>query len=245
MATNFGLANLYNVFVLGNMNMSNTDAEGRVAAGGNVTLYNYGVGAGISPLPPAGTDASLVIDGSVNISGGSNASGNTVVNPASTITAYTMGNPNGSLTTGNPHRLLRSRAVSEMCLGLWGALAPNGTGAVLFGQLTLTGIDGALNIFQLDAANVYGSGLSLAQLNGINIVAPASSTILINITGPAIQFGSYQIFRNGLTATRDDAPPHPVELPRCPDLVQQHHCHLWFGAGSLRRCQYHLQPDQR
>ncbi len=76
---------------------------------------------------------------------------------------------------------------------------------MLFGQLTLTGIDGALNIFQLDAANVYGSGLSLAQLNGINIVAPASSTILINITGPAIQFGSYQIFRNGLTATRDDA----------------------------------------
>ena len=76
---------------------------------------------------------------------------------------------------------------------------------MLFRQLTLTGIDGALNIFQLDAANVYGSGLSLAQLNGINIVAPASSTILINITGPAIQFGSYQIFRNGLTATRDDA----------------------------------------
>lgn len=32
------------VFVLGNMNMSNTDAEGRVAAGGNVTLSNYGVG---------------------------------------------------------------------------------------------------------------------------------------------------------------------------------------------------------
>ena len=205
MATNFGLANLYNVFVLGNMNMSNTDAEGRVAAGGNVTLSNYGVGAGISPLPPAGTDASLVIDGSVNISGGSNASGNTVVNPASTITAYTMGNPNGSLTTGTPIDFSEAGRYLKCASAWWGALAPNGTGAVLFGQLTLTGIDGALNIFQLDAANVYGSGLSLAQLNGINIVAPASSTILINITGPAIQFGSYQIFRNGLTATRDDA----------------------------------------
>ena len=205
MATNFGLANLYNVFVLGNMNMSNTDAEGRVAAGGNVTLSNYGVGAGISPLPPAGTDASLVIDGSVNISGGSNASGNTVVNPASTITAYTMGNPNGSLTTGTPINFSEAGRYLKCASAWWGALAPNGTGAVLFGQLTLTGIDGALNIFQLDAANVYGSGLSLAQLNGINIVAPASSTILINITGPAIQFGSYQIFRNGLTATRDDA----------------------------------------
>ncbi len=205
MATNFGLANLYNVFVLGNMNMSNTDAEGRVAAGGNVTLSNYGVGAGISPLPPAGTDASLVIDGSVNISGGSNASGNTIVNPASTITAYTMGNPNGSLTTGTPIDFSEAGRYLKCASAWWGALAPNGTGAVLFGQLTLTGIDGALNIFQLDAANVYGSGLSLAQLNGINIVAPASSTILINITGPAIQFGSYQIFRNGLTATRDDA----------------------------------------
>lgn len=205
MATNFGLANLYNVFVLGNMNMSNTDAEGRVAAGGNVTLSNYGVGAGISPLPPAGTDASLVIDGSVNISGGSNASGNTVVNPASTITAYTMGNPNGSLTTGTPIDFSEAGRYLKCASAWWGALAPNGTGAVLFGQLTLTGVDGALNIFQLDAANVYGSGLSLAQLNGINIVAPASSTILINITGPAIQFGSYQIFRNGLTATRDDA----------------------------------------
>ena len=205
MATNFGLANLYNVFVLGNMNMSNTDAEGRVAAGGNVTLSNYGVGAGISPLPPAGTDASLVIDGSVNISGGSNVSGNTIVNPASTITAYTMGNPNGSLTTGTPIDFSEAGRYLKCASAWWGALAPNGTGAVLFGQLTLTGIDGALNIFQLDAANVYGSGLSLAQLNGINIVAPASSTILINITGPAIQFGSYQIFRNGLTATRDDA----------------------------------------
>ena len=32
--------------------ISNTDAEGRVAVGGNATLSNYGVGAGISPLPP-------------------------------------------------------------------------------------------------------------------------------------------------------------------------------------------------
>lgn len=32
MAINFGLANDYNVFVFGNLSLSNTDAEGRVAA---------------------------------------------------------------------------------------------------------------------------------------------------------------------------------------------------------------------
>ena len=53
MAFNFGLANNYNVFVLGDMNLSNTDAEGRVAVGGNATLSNYGIGSGIIPLPPA------------------------------------------------------------------------------------------------------------------------------------------------------------------------------------------------
>lgn len=52
MAINFGPANGYNVFVFGNMNLSNTDAEGRVAVGGTATLSNYGIGAGITPLPP-------------------------------------------------------------------------------------------------------------------------------------------------------------------------------------------------
>ena len=102
MAINFGLANDYNVFVFGNMAMSNTDAEGRVAVGGNVTLSNYGVGAGIVPLPPANTDPSFVVGGSVDVSAGSNASGNTVISPTSTVTTYTMGNPNGSLIIGEP-----------------------------------------------------------------------------------------------------------------------------------------------
>lgn len=43
MTTNFGLANQYNVFVFGDMSLSNTYAEGRVAVGGTATLSNYGV----------------------------------------------------------------------------------------------------------------------------------------------------------------------------------------------------------
>ena len=53
----------------------------------------------------------------------------------------------------------------------WNSLESNGTGNVTFGQLNLTGTDESLNIFRLDSANLYGSGLSLSQLNGINIIA--------------------------------------------------------------------------
>ena len=90
MAINFGVAGNYNVFVFQDMNMSNTDAEGRVAVGGNATLVNYGIGSGISPLPPPGTDNSFVIGGNVNVTNGSNASGNTVRNPSGTVINYTI-----------------------------------------------------------------------------------------------------------------------------------------------------------
>ena len=205
MAINFGVANDYNVFVFGNLSLSNTDAEGRVAVGGNAVLSNYGVGAGILPLPPANTDASFVVDGAVNVTGGSNASGNTVVNPNSTILSYTMGNPNGQLITGTPIDFSAAEQYLKCASAFWAGLAPNGTGQVVFGQLNLTGTDETLNVFSLNSGNLYGSGLSLAQLNGINIIAPLGSTILINVDGTAIQYGSYQIFRNGVTATRENA----------------------------------------
>ncbi len=205
MAINFGAAGEYNVFVLGGMNMSNTDAEGRVAVGGSAVLSNYGVGAGVSPLPPAGTDPSFVVAGNVNVSGGSNACGNTVVSPDSTVTLYTMGNPNGTLITGTPIDFSGTGQYLKCASAFWNTLPENGTGEVVFNQLNLTGTDPALNIFRFDSMNLYGTGLSLSQLNGINIIAPADSTILINVTGGNVQYGSYQIFRNGVAATRENA----------------------------------------
>lgn len=205
MAINFGLANDYNVFVFGSMSMSSTDAEGRVAVGGSAVLSNYGVGAGITPLPPANTDPTFVIAGDVNVSGGSNASGNTVISPSSTVISYTMGNPNGALLTGTPIDFAEAERYLKCACAFWGALEENGTGEVQYGQLNLTGTDPVLNIFRIDAANVFGSGLSLAQLNGINIIAPIDATILINVEGTSIQYGSYQIFRNGTGATRENA----------------------------------------
>lgn len=205
MAINFGSAGEYNVFVFGNLSLSNTDAEGRVAVGGNATLSNYGVGASILPLPPSGLDASLVVNGDLDVSAGSNACGNTIVSPSSTVINYTMGNPNGSLLTATPIDFAEAERYLKCASIFWSGLVPNGTGSVVFGQLNLTGIDETLNIFRFDSTNIYGTGLALNQLNGINIIAPAGSTILITVDGPNILYGSYQIFRNGIAASRADA----------------------------------------
>ena len=96
MATNFGLANLYNVFVLGNMNMSNTDAEGRVAAGGNVTLFNYRVGAGELPEPTA----CLLTTTSSSTSS------------TSSTTSSTSSTTSSSTTTANPS--LRRQSITDL-----------------------------------------------------------------------------------------------------------------------------------
>ena len=244
MAFNFGLANDYNVFVFGDMNLSNTDAEGRVAVGGNATLSNYGIGSGIIPLPPANTDPSFVIDGNVNVTAGSNASGNTVVNPGSTIINYTMGNPNGLFIAGTPIDFIEAERYLKCASNFWSALAPNGTGEVIFNQLNLTGTDETLNIFSLDSSNLYGTGISLAQLNGINIIAPLERHHPDQRgwhCDPIRQLPDFPE-RNGSHQRKCAA--NPVELSPGVNLDEQHDCHLWLGAGPLRCCQHHIQPDQ-
>ena len=71
-------------------------------------------------------------------------------------------------------------------------------------DLELEGTNTDLNIFWFDANNINGTGKKLTDLTSIKIFVPAGSTVLINVGGTNIQFGSYQIFVNGVAADRDD-----------------------------------------
>ncbi len=206
MSTNFGTANDYNLFVLGNMNMQNTDVEGRLAVRGSATLQNYGIGANILPLPPFGTDNTFVVGGSeLSATNGVNFAGDTIVSPDTTVSTYTMTNNNGSLKIGEPIDFDDEKHYLECVSISWAGIAPNGSIQIENGGLTLTGTSNTFNIFTFSANNIGGSGLGLDDINQINIIAPSESTILINVLGVNVKFGSYQIFRNGVAATRDDA----------------------------------------
>ncbi|REE70461.1 putative repeat protein (TIGR01451 family)/choice-of-anchor A domain-containing protein [Paenibacillus taihuensis] len=198
---NLGVANDFNVFVFGNHKQSFVDSGGRVAVGGKATYDSYGIG---SALPVSQTRADLIVGDSMDITSGTNFSGNSVISPTGTIIKYTMTNNNhvtGQPLRGTPVDFAAARQYLTCASTSWGSLSPNGTAQVNFGQITLTGSSSALNIFTINGNNVAGSGVSLTSANGINIVAPLNSTILINITGTSVGFGSYAIFRNGGQST--------------------------------------------
>ena len=201
---NFKIANDFNVYTLNDHKQSNVDSEGRVAVGGNATYSNYGIG---SHLTTSLTRPDLIVGGQMNITGGTNAHGNSVISDLNNVVNYTMTNNNGVLPQpiqNSPIDFVTQNEYLKCASTNWALLTSNGTAQVLFGGLTLVGLDPTLNIFSLNGNNIEGSGLSLSMLNKIDIVAPIGSTILINISGTNLGFGNYGIFRNGITATGYD-----------------------------------------
>ncbi|MBD3919317.1 choice-of-anchor A family protein [Paenibacillus sp. PR3] len=202
---NLGVANDFNVFVFTDHTQSSVDSEGRVAVGGKATYVNYAVG---SRLPVSQTRADLIVQGEIDIQSGTNFAGNTIIYPTGTVTEYTMTNnnrvPNQPLVGSPIDFPAAQRDLTALSLNL-SAIPPNGTVENNFGQIVLTGTDPELNIFMFNGLNVDGEGLRLDTANGINIIAPLGSTIIITIGGENVGFGSYAIFRNGITSTRLDA----------------------------------------
>ncbi|QAY67066.1 choice-of-anchor A family protein [Paenibacillus protaetiae] len=195
---NFSTANDFNVFLFSNFRLFNTSIGGRVAVGGNLDFQNQNVGVA---LPISTTRADLIVNGAISAVNGVNH-GNTIISPTSVITAYTMTNRNN--VPGQPFRdtLINFTEIQNylQCASAgWGALVPNGTAAVAFNNITLTGTDPAFNIITLDGADVARSGVTLAGASSVNIVVPPDSTVLINVTGTSVGLGNYSVFVNGVT----------------------------------------------
>ncbi len=62
-AFSLGPASDFNVFVLGDIEQNDVDTEGRMAAGGNVTLSDYGVGVELTNSN--GTRNDLIVGGNL------------------------------------------------------------------------------------------------------------------------------------------------------------------------------------
>lgn len=182
-------ASAYNLFVLGNMNVSSSDTEGRVAVGGNANLGSYSVGANASS-----STVNLVVGGNLTAHGGS-TNGKTIVEGA---TSYQNWSTAGLQPAGTPSPVdfVAETARLEWLTTDLASLAPNGTVYVppWGNQFTLTGTNSSLNVFDI-------SGAALATTNTFTINLTPGSVALINVSGTADSFSNAGITINGGTAS--------------------------------------------
>jgi len=170
---------LFNVFVLGDLDKSGSDTEGRMAVGGNAKLSGYAVGTG---LPNSnGTRDDLVVGGSLTFSAGSVPNGNAVYGLSADVSGVSL--PNGTVRQDMPVDFVTAASQLKAISAKLGALAANGTTTVTGGMVSLTGNDPQLDVFAVKGADLSGA-------NALSISAPAGATVIINVSGSAVQLSS-------------------------------------------------------
>lgn len=180
-AQTLGAASDYNYFVFGNVNMSNSDVEGRAAIGGSATFQNYGVG---NKLNSATAGDSLVTGGSLNWTNGQLFNGDAVYGGSASFTG--VGFPNGSASQGSAIDFGSAQSYLTDLSGSISGFGANGSYINYYGGLQFVGTDLALNTFYV-GANDFNAA------HGIVIDAPQNSTVVINIGGQSVNFDNLGI----------------------------------------------------
>jgi choice-of-anchor A domain-containing protein len=164
-----------------------------VAAGGNVTMTSFAVGAG---LPATNTNHVLVVGGNLNISNGAvygdtYYGGTLTKTQSATIRRGTLaqGTPFNFTALGGDLQTLSSQLANQ--------LEPTATPRIeSWGGLFLKGTHPTLNVFELNAS-------IFASTRYMELDAPAGSRIVVNIHGPSASFSNFSQhnFRGGIDQT--------------------------------------------
>jgi choice-of-anchor A domain-containing protein len=175
----------YNLFLLENYTGGH-DVQGKVAAGGDITLDNFSVGAG---LPENDTAQTLVAGGALTLShggvwGDAWHGGSYTADPTVTYLR-------GSAAAGAPIDFAARFATLRALSSSLGSLTVNGATTIEpWGGIMLSGTDPSVNVFTVDA-----SAFSIASLWSIN--APAGSLAVVNIHGASASFSGFGISFSG------------------------------------------------
>jgi choice-of-anchor A domain-containing protein len=193
-ATPLGSATDFNVFLFGNITQSNVDVTGRLAVGNNATLTNFGVGSALNN-PASGTRYDLIVGNTLNYNNGQVFHGSILYNNGS---LSGVGTPNGVTLQSNAVSAASGINFAQTATDLQNLslqlsnLPGQIAGIPVNNQLTLSGSNTDLNVFQVAAGVFNGS------INTFNINAPSSSTVIINVLGASNTFQNGGAFINGV-----------------------------------------------
>jgi len=173
-AFSLGTAGDYSAFIFGNFGATSSDVEGRLAAGGNVNIKNYSIGAAL----PSNSGNVLVSGGKLTLNSGYIHSGNTVVGgKASLINAGHDGTVTSKALV--PIDFSAEETYLDNLSASLKGLTPTGTVAYNNGEIDLTG-DGTKN---LQVFNIKGSELSSAWGLFNSVKNLNNARLILNISG--------------------------------------------------------------
>lgn len=185
-AINLGIASDYNIFVLGDVNQSNTDSEGKVAIGGNVTLSDFYAGMN---LPQDGNNGDVLIVGKNLVFQNGQVRGNAVYGETGELTDVTLEH-GGTLRQDNPIDFAAASQELQALSQFLGGLETTGTTEIAYGGITLTGSDEDQNVFHLNASD-------LSNASSFNFNVDSGSTTIVNISGDAASLQNFGFNFNG------------------------------------------------
>lgn len=190
-----GPAKPFNLFVINDLNQPSADTEGKVAVGHDAVLAGYSVGDKL----PANSGDVLIVGRKLTYKTGRVYNGNVVygefIDTTHANLAYegTIRKESGLIDFAAADVYLQNLSKNLF------TLAPNGTvendG---YRQLTLTGTDPKLNIFEVTDALA-------ANVNHIKIVVPQNALVLVNYVGSNITLtGGFEVNGVGVAPNNTD-----------------------------------------
>ncbi|WP_422012364.1 choice-of-anchor A family protein [Roseateles sp.] len=174
-----GLDASMNLLAFGNMNVSSSDVEGRVAVGGNATISNYSINTktGSSALY-AGTG--LTVGGNLSFTSGSIWGG---VQVGGSYAPSQSGTVKGGVQSGTSVDFTAERARLAQLSQAWDAMANTGSVIDQWGTLHFSAAGQSLAVFDINASD-------LVKNLQIDALAP-DAQILINVHGSSVDFGNH------------------------------------------------------
>jgi len=167
------------------------DVEGKVAAGGNITMTDFSVG---HALPASNISNTLVAGGNLTLHRGGVWGHARYGGSYSTNTSVVY--PRGSASQGQPidfaARFTELRSLSSQ---LASRPANGSTRREVWGGVMMRGTHPSLNVFDVNASAFSGAVLW-------SIEAPASSLVVVNIRGNPPTFNGYGIHFSGGISSR-------------------------------------------
>jgi len=175
-----GLDASLNLLALGNMAVTSSDVEGRVAVGGNASISGYSIntkGGGSALYEGTG----LIVGGNLSFTSGTIWGG---VQVGGSYTPSQSGSVlGGGVQSGQGMDFAAERARLAALSQQWDAMANTGSAYLQWSTLHFDATGQTLAVFDIQAADLKKN----MQIDGL----AAGAQVLINVHGSAVDFGNH------------------------------------------------------